>query len=79
MGYTATVVPVATPVTGTATPWGWTAGVGVEMGISQNWIGRLDYAYQNFGTFTLAGAAPVGGTPVTLSASTLTLGVARKF
>ena len=49
------------------------------MGISQNWIGRLDYAYQNFGTFTLAGAAPVGGTPVTLSASTLTLGVARKF
>jgi outer membrane immunogenic protein len=76
MSYSAVVSGVGS---GNATPWGWTAGLGVEMALSENWIGRIDYAYQDFGTFTLGGAAPVGGTPVSLTASTLMVGIARKF
>jgi outer membrane immunogenic protein len=64
---------------GTATPWGWTLGAGLEVAMSEGWIGRIDYAYQDFGTFTLGGPAPVGGTAVSLTASTLTVGIARKY
>ena len=64
---------------GSATPWGWTVGLGAEMAITDNWVGRLDYAYQNYGSFTLAGAAPVGGTSVAVNSHTLMVGIARKF
>jgi outer membrane immunogenic protein len=76
MGYTASVTGFSA---GTATPWGWTAGAGVEISMSDGWVGRIDYAYQDFGTFTLAGSAPVGGSTVSLTASTLTFGIARKY
>jgi outer membrane immunogenic protein len=77
MGYTATITgPTGS---GSATPWGWTVGLGAEMAITDNWVGRLDYAYQNYGSFTLAGAAPVGGTSVAVNSHTLMVGIARKF
>jgi outer membrane immunogenic protein len=76
MGYRAVVTGVGS---GSATPWGWTAGAGIEMEMSPGWFGRIDYAYQDFGTFTLSGAAPVGGTAVSVTASTLTIGIARKY
>jgi hypothetical protein len=43
------------------------------------WVGRIDYAYQDFATFTLGGAPPVGGIAVSLTANTLTVGIARKY
>jgi outer membrane immunogenic protein len=76
MGYRATVTGVGS---GSATPWGWTIGGGIEAELSPGWVGRLDYAYQDFGTFTLGGAAPVGGTAVSVTASTLTVGIGRKY
>jgi outer membrane immunogenic protein len=76
MGYRATVTGVGT---GSATPWGWTIGAGVEFAMSSGWVGRIDYAYQDFGTFTLAGTAPVGGTAVSVTSNTLTVGIARKY
>lgn len=75
MGYTATVLGA----TGTATPWGWTVGLGAEMAITQNVTARLDYAYQDYGSFTLSGPAPIGGTPVSVKSHTLMVGLAAKF
>jgi len=36
---------------------GWTAGLGIEAGLSGNWTGRLEYLYVDFGdsNFTLTG------------------------
>jgi opacity protein-like surface antigen len=75
MGYSATVQGTGS---GSATPWGWTAGLGIEMALAENWIGRIDYAYQDYGTFTLGGGA-LAGVPVSVRASTLTVGLALKY
>ena len=72
--YTASVVG---PGSGSATPWGWTAGAGVEMAITNNLIGRLDWAYQNYGTFNLNGG--LSGVPVSLTANTYMAGLALKL
>ena len=37
--------------------WGWTIGGGVEVGISDSMIGRIDYSYADY-DFTLDGFAP---------------------
>jgi outer membrane immunogenic protein len=76
MGYTANVT--AAP-SGSATPWGWTAGAGAEWAPHSNWTVRVDWAYQDYGTFTLSGPGPVGGTSVSVKANTFTAGVAMKF
>ena len=76
MGYTANVTGFSS---GTASPWGWTVGLGAEMAVSQNLTARLDYSYQDYGTFTLGGSAPVGGTTVNVNSSTLMAGLAYKF
>jgi outer membrane immunogenic protein len=76
MGYKANVTGVPS---GTATPWGWTAGAGVELALNTHWTIRGDWAYQDYGTFSLSGPAPVGGTSVHVTANTFTGGVAMKF
>jgi outer membrane immunogenic protein len=82
MRYTASVDTVGT---GTATPWGWTAGLGAEWAVHSNWTMRLDWAYQDYGTFNLScsscGTYPTGidGTPVHVTANTFTIGVGMKF
>ena len=76
-GYSATTTGPSG--SGTATPVGFTVGAGVETALSKNWIARLDYAYENYGTFTLAGSGAVNGQSVTLSGSTLMAGIAYKF
>ena len=56
-------VPVAT---GSSSPFGWTAGIGVEWIFAGNWSLFAEYAYLGFGrrdvTFTLTGA-PAPGVP----------------
>ena len=76
MGYTANVTGFPS---GSATPWGWTAGAGAEWALHSNWTVRVDWAYQDYGTFTLGGPTPVGGTSVHVTANTFTAGVAMKF
>ncbi len=43
------------PDTATATPWGWTLGGGVEMAITDRVVARVDYSYQDYGSFTSTG------------------------
>lgn len=65
---------------GSATPWGWTIGAGMEMAITNNIVARLDYAYSNYGTFTVTGDGTFsGGVPVSLQSHSLMAGVALKF
>lgn len=81
-GYTATCRAAPCGGNGTsasATPWGWTAGLGVDWAISSTLIARLDWAYQNYGTFTIHGNGNFNNQPVTLTANTLTIGLAMKF
>jgi outer membrane immunogenic protein len=53
----------ATQPTGTSssTKTGWTAGAGVEYGITKNWSAKLEYLHVDLGTATFMGAA--SGTP----------------
>lgn len=57
---------------------GWTVGAGVEMAFTENWVGRLDYRYSDYGSldYTVDG---VGDGSVALSTHAITLGVAYKF
>jgi outer membrane immunogenic protein len=68
------------PVTSaSATPWGWTAGLGVDWAVSSNLFARLDWAYQNYGTFTIHGSGAFNNQAVSLTANTFTVGLAMKF
>jgi outer membrane immunogenic protein len=76
MGYKANVDTFSSA---SATPWGWTAGAGAEWALRSKWTVRVDWAYQDYGTFTLKGPAPVGGTSTHVTANTFTAGLGMKF
>ena len=78
MGYQAsTTTPDGS---GSATPWGWTVGGGVEMAVTDNVVARLDYAYQDYGTFNVNGTGTFsGGVPTSVKSHSLMAGVAFKF
>jgi outer membrane immunogenic protein len=63
-----------------ATRTGWTLGAGLDYALTDRWIGRVEYRYANFGTFSY-NAAVFG--PVTESHKTtenaFRLGLAYKF
>ena len=57
--------PGATVVAWTAskTLTGWTVGGGIEYMLASNWIGRIEYLYENFGKFSVShGIGPKTGT-----------------
>ncbi len=65
---------------GSATPWGWTVGGGVEMAVTDNVVARLDYSYQDYGTFTATGTGTfAGGVPVSMTSHSVMAGIAVKF
>ena len=68
---------------GTATPWGWTVGAGAEVALTDNVVARLDYSYQDYGTFGVTGTGPgfsaAGGVPTSLTSHTVMGGIALKF
>jgi outer membrane immunogenic protein len=64
-------------LSGSDTFTGWTLGGGVEYAFTDNWIGRAEYRYYDFGDKDLDGPAGVGG--IDLNTSTLTVGAAYKF
>jgi outer membrane immunogenic protein len=76
MHYTANVSGVGSA---SATPWGWTAGLGIDWAWTDRHFLRLDWQYQDYGTFTLNGTAPVGGTQVDVTANTFMIGVGWKL
>lgn len=67
--------------TGNATPWGWTVGAGAEVALTDNVVARLDYSYQDYGTFNVTGSGTFGGggVPVSLKSHTVMGGIALKF
>ena len=61
---------------------GWNAGVGVEYAFNKNWIGRLEYIYDNYGKSTYNFQALPGGfanRSVSLERNTVRVGLAYKF
>ena len=65
-------------LSGSDTFVGWTLGGGVEYAFTDNWIGRVEYRYYDFGDRDLDGIG-AGLSSLDLNTSTLTLGVAYKF
>ena len=50
-GFTAAGVPILALGSSSTTRAGWTAGVGVEGKITQNWSAKLEYLYMDLGRF----------------------------
>ena len=65
-------------LSGSDTFVGWTLGGGVEYAFDDNWIGRVEYRYYDFGDRDLDGVG-AGLTALDLNTSALTVGVAYKF
>jgi outer membrane immunogenic protein len=56
---------------GDNTRWGWTAGLGLDLALHRRHFIRLDWAYQDFGTFT----SNDGGYSVAATANTFMIGL----
>lgn len=54
---------------------GWTVGAGAEYAFTDNWIGRLEYRYYDFGNFD----GPTALGPVDFQSQTLSVGISYKF
>jgi outer membrane immunogenic protein len=52
---------------------GWTAGLGAEHAFTDNWLGRAEYRYYDFGTEDITRGE------VDLSMHTVSVGIAYKF
>ncbi|MCP3409969.1 outer membrane protein [Bradyrhizobium sp. CCGB01] len=71
-GFTPAGVAIASVGSNSATRAGWTAGVGVEGKITQNWSAKLEYLYMDLGRFSSG--------PFTLApASTISANVSSRF
>ena len=53
---------------------GWTVGAGAEYAFTNNWVGRLEYRFYDFGNSSIDGFGDVE-----LHTNTLTAGIAYKF
>lgn len=59
---------------------GFTVGGGAEYAFTNNWIGKIEYRYADFGTKTIAGANSVNGAVKnSAQVNTVTAGVSYKF
>jgi len=58
--------------------WGWTLGAGVEVAFDENWVGRLDYRYSDYGSLDYV-VPGFGDGSVAVNSHALTLGIAYKF
>ncbi|MBN9236847.1 MULTISPECIES: outer membrane protein [Phyllobacteriaceae] len=56
---------------------GWTLGAGAEYAFSNNWVGRAEYKYTDFGK--VGYSAPAGDGSVEVNTNTLAIGFAYKF
>jgi outer membrane immunogenic protein len=48
--------PVGAFTNNTSTRTGWTVGAGADYAFTNNWIGRVEYRYSDFGTFSYSSA-----------------------
>jgi outer membrane immunogenic protein len=77
-----TLVGNGATISGSDTRAGYTLGAGVEYAFTNNWIGKVEYRYTDFGTKTI-GTIAVGADSVTfknsVQSNTITAGVSYKF
>ena len=66
-------------LSGSDTFVGWTLGGGVEYAFTDNWVGRVEYRYYDFGDKDLDGPTVGSLGSLNLNTSTLTVGAAYKF
>jgi outer membrane immunogenic protein len=67
-------------VASSATRAGFTVGGGAEYAFTNNWIGKVEYRYADYGTKTIAGASAVqGAVKNAAQVNTITAGVSYKF
>lgn len=67
-------------VSNSSTRAGFTVGGGAEYAFTNNWIGKLEYRYADYGTQTIAGANSVNGAVKnSAQVNTVTAGVSYKF
>ncbi|SFI16655.1 outer membrane beta-barrel protein [Bradyrhizobium sp. Gha] len=81
-----TAIPVFATVTNSTTRMGWTAGVGIDAKIFENWMLRAEYRYSDFGTWSNSlplvspGVSIVTlATDLKLNSHIATIGIAYKF
>jgi len=59
---------------------GWTVGAGVELAFNENWVGRAEYSYTDYGALGYVVSGPGGGEgEVDFNTHTLSLGIAYRF
>lgn len=65
----------------TETLWGWSAGLGVDVALTDSIIGRLEYRHADYGSVEVTSdvTAPGETHDLSLTSDTLTAGVAFKF
>jgi outer membrane immunogenic protein len=82
-----TTLSVAAPATTVSATWsddktltGWVAGVGFEYMFNPNWIGRIEYLYEDFGSFTVPqGFNPQFGNLDLSHVQKIRVGISYKF
>lgn len=59
-------------------PVGWTVGAGLEHAFTENWLGRVEYRYYDFGDVTFFPEVD-GGANLDLTMHTVSVGLSYKF
>lgn len=72
-------VPLGTTNSNTINATGWTAGSGIEVGITPNWTAKLEYLHMDFATFTAANPSFNRANTDDLKIDVVRLGVNFKF
>lgn len=58
---------------------GWTVGLGAEAQFAENWIGRVEYRYSDYGALDYTVPGPPRDGSVGITTHTIALGLAYKF
>ena len=76
---TATTGLLGATASSSATRAGFTVGGGAEYAFTNNWIGKVEYRYADYGTKTIAGSVPTIAVKNSAQVNTITAGVSYKF
>ena len=58
---------------------GWTLGGGVEYMFTSNWMGRVEYLYEDFGSFNAPFGVRASNWHIEIDAHKLRVGISYKF
>jgi outer membrane immunogenic protein len=72
-------VPLGTTDSNTTDVTGWTAGGGIEYGITPNWTAKIEYLHMDFGSFTSANPSFNRANDVQLKTDVVRVGANYRF